>query len=47
MNGMKERSEVEKVRLGLICPYYVKTPLLPTDFKPAVGSTLTSLTSFV
>ncbi|CDZ97376.1 Hydroxysteroid 17-beta dehydrogenase 11 [Phaffia rhodozyma] len=38
MNGMKERSETEKVRLGLICPYYVQTPLLPTDFKPQVGN---------
>lgn len=38
LHGLRERCDDEQVRLALVAPYFVKTPLLPDGFEPPLGA---------
>lgn len=37
LHGLRERCDDEEVRLGMVAPYFVQTPLLPEGFEPPLG----------
>lgn len=38
LHGLRERCDDEDIRLAMVAPYFVQTPLLPDGFEPPLGA---------
>jgi NAD(P)-dependent dehydrogenase (short-subunit alcohol dehydrogenase family) len=45
LHGLRERCDDGDIRLGMVAPYFVQTPLLPEGFEPPLGTPFSVLSA--
>lgn len=40
LNGLRGRCKEDDIGLGMVAPYFVRTPLMPEGFEPPLGAFL-------